>query len=68
MDLAHCCLADCYFLSCDLSLTLHCIYLEEQARQSHLAALINIVLSVRTTYTFPACALNKSRGRLWLIH
>lgn len=68
MDLAHCCLGDCYFLFCYLSLTLHCICLEEQARQSHLAALINTVHSVRRAYQFPASALNKSGGRIWLLH
>lgn len=41
MEPARCCLADCYFQSCYLSLARIC--LEKLARQSHFAALINIV-------------------------
>lgn len=67
MDLAHCCLADCYFRFRYLPLPLRCICLEEPARRSHLAALINTVHSVRGAYQFPACGLNTSRGRIWLI-
>lgn len=43
MEPARCCLADCYFQSCYLSLALAHVCLEKLARQSHFAALINIV-------------------------
>lgn len=46
MEPARCCLADCYFQSLDLSLALACVCLEEPAKQSHFAALINIFHSL----------------------
>lgn len=64
MEPARCCLADCYFQSCNLSLALARACLEELARQSHFAGLINIVHYVRAAGGFVAVGIG---WRWWVV-
>lgn len=68
MDLAHRCLADCYFLFCYLSLALH-LHLPWRTGKAESFCSTNQYRSLCARgYQFPASTLKNSRGRIWLVH